>query len=365
MNMTRRNLKSTILGLIAFFLVLTIPAIVCGQYQGETVKKDRLIRVLRSKQLQSREIIRIIQESGVDFRLTPGVENELIDAGARPTVIEAVRKHYRYAKPEVVRKETNKNKNNDYIGTPLTKTVVLMMLKNKTPDSVIKKQVKQNGVSFQMNDQIAAEIAGAGGGNDFIKLVAASYNGGSSNIAANLSPGNSYGDLIQQAIIAYDGQRDLNGANQALQRAVKLEPNNPQAHQLLGSLNLYGFKNFSEAEKNWKTAISYGGSAVLRVIHDHGGFFLKTCQGSLYIARDTVRYESDDNKHTFEASDHEIKEVKVNSIFKRLAQFKQGSFKIELRKEAKADETNFSFVPQSGGTNESKMIIRLIGKKRD
>lgn len=288
-------------GLILFFLLLAVPDMVFGQYAGSPVKKDRLIRELRSKQLQTRDIIQVINESGVDFKLTPLLQNELIAAGARPAVIDAVRNNYR-----------NSNQSS---GKPLS--------------------AKNNA-----NKTLP----------------------GTTNVVVQPTA-NTYNNLLAQAIDFYDNKKDRQAANDALQKAVSLQSGNPRAYQLLGFMNLYGARNFDEAERYWKKAISLGGSAVLRVIHDHNGVFITSCQGSLYIARDKVRFESDDNKHTFETSDQNIKEIKVNSIFKRLVQLKQGSFKIALRKEFKDDETNFSFAPLSGNTDESKMIIRLVGKK--
>lgn len=79
-------------------------------------------------------------------------------------------------------------------------------------------------------------------------------------------------------------------------------------------------------------------------------------------AKDIVRYESDNNIHTFETTDKNIKSIKVNSSFKRLFQLKRGSFKIVLNNEDDKDGKKFNFAPVSGDTDVSKMIIRLIGK---
>lgn len=287
--------------LILIFL-LVIPAVIFAQYKGSPVQKDKLIQTLLSKRFQTRDIVQVIIEYGVDFKLTPAIENELAAAGARPSVMEAVRNNYRASAVAAV------------------------------------------------NKQLTAKNAGS-------KPVA--------KTVSSIPPKDNYNLLLEKAMDFYDNRKDRQAANDALQEAVKLQPENPRAYQLLGFLNLYGARNFDEAERYWRTAINLGGSAVLRVIHDHNGMFITSCQGSLYIARDKVRFESDDNKHTFETSDANIKEIKVNSIFKRLVQLRPGSFKIALRKDSTDDETNFSFAPLSGSTDESKMIIRLIGKNKD
>jgi tetratricopeptide (TPR) repeat protein len=286
--------------LALFFLLLLTPALIFGQYKGSPVKKSNLIQALNSRQFQSRDIVQIITENGVDFKLTPIVQNELVAAGARPSVIEAVRNNYRDASQSIGKRVITKNK------------------VNKT----------QSGT------------------------------GGNSGQRSAIT----YNHLLERAIDFYDNKKNRQAANDSLQEAVKLQPENPRAYQLLGFMNLYGARNFDEAERYWKTAVNLGGSAVLRVIHDHNGLFTNTCSGSLYIAKDIVRYESDNNIHTFETTDKNIKSIKVNSSFKRLFQLKRGSFKIVLNNEDDKDGKKFNFAPVSGDTDVSKMIIRLIGK---
>lgn len=269
------------IALLTIIAVVSYSAIV-GQYKGDPVKRDRLIKVLRSKQFQTKDIVQIITENGVDFRIDAAIENELVSAGARPAVIAAVRRNYR-------------------------------------------------------------------GGNRSASSVRGWPRGG-----------DAYVSHVDAAVEAYDQRKDLRSATDHLNQAIALQPNNPRAYQLLGFLNLYGKKDFDEAEKNWKKAISLGGAAVLRLTHDHDGSFLKTCQGSLYISRNVVRFESDNNEHTFETTDQNIKSIDVNNKWRRLFQFTQGSFKIVLKREEKS---NYSFAPLTGKTDESKMIIRLIGKK--
>ncbi len=267
---------------LLLFLILCGAIAVPAQYKGDPVKRDRLINTLRSKQFQTRDIIQVINENGVDFRLDAATQKQLVAAGARPPVLDAVRRNYR-------------------------------------------------------------------GDN----RSASSVRGG------RATGGDSYNALLDDAVAAYDQQRNQRKANELLQRAVNLQPNNPRAYQLLGFLNLYGAKNFNEAERYWKKSISLGGAAVLRVTHDHDGSFLTTCEGSLYISRNIVRFESDDNVHTFETTDANIKKIEVNSTLRRLFQLRGGSFKMVLGRD---DRANWNFAPLSGKTDESKMIIRLIGK---
>src|SRR3954470_1601368 len=91
--------------------VLTVLAIglscgaIIGQYKGNPAKKEKLVSVIRSHQLQTREIVDVIQSNGVDFQITPDVEQELVSAGARPQVIAAAKANYRAAATTAARTE--------------------------------------------------------------------------------------------------------------------------------------------------------------------------------------------------------------------------------------------------------------------
>ena len=63
---------------------------VCSIQKGAPVKKELLLKVLRSKQLQTEDIVTVIRTNGVDFGLTDQIRRDLIAAGARPQVINAV-----------------------------------------------------------------------------------------------------------------------------------------------------------------------------------------------------------------------------------------------------------------------------------
>lgn len=98
--MENNNLKNVkryvLLGLMLLFALSAVSSEIYGQQSaGNPVSKDKLIRQLRSKQFQTKDFVNILSENGVDFLLTPSVERELVAAGARPGVIEAVRKNYR------------------------------------------------------------------------------------------------------------------------------------------------------------------------------------------------------------------------------------------------------------------------------
>lgn len=347
-------------------LVLIAGGSLMAQYKGSPVKKDKLINVLRSKQLQTREIVGVIKSNGVDFEVTSAIEQELVGAGARPEVVEAAKNNYR--RTAVSKNKPAVNAKAKFSGEPMTKDAIVSLLQNGVADAQVRKNVEARGVSFKATPAIKTEIRKAGGSVALANLIAASYvdpneNSSGNNIADGGSSDVSdrYENMINQAVDQYDNQKNTTGAVAALQNAIKAEPGEPRAYQLLGFMTLYGQKNFETAEGFMREAINRGGSAVFRVFHDHDGLFKETCQGSLYIAKDTVRFEGDDNKHTFETTDASIKQVKMNSIFKTFYKVKSGSFKIVL-KSGESDSVKFSFAPLTDNALESKMIIRLIGK---
>jgi len=368
---------------LAVVILIGLPGGASAQTCKNAIVKERLIQYLRSKATSADQIAGGVRKCGVDFQLTSEVESELIAAGARPEVISAVRDSYR--QPARSNDNTASSKSSSgassrttaapkkISGEPLAKDAIVALLENGVADAQVRKNVEARGVSFKPNAQINNEIKQAGGSVALVNLIAASYvdvrasSGATSNNAYGTtgnksSASDDYESLIDRAVSQYDVSKDAAGAIGSLQQAMKLEPNNARAYQLLGFTYLYGQQNFVEAEKYMREAVTRGGSAVFRVFHDHDGLFNETCQGSLFIAKDVVRFESDNNVHTFQTDDVNIKEVKTNSAFRRAFQTKTGSFKIVLKTGNEKDSVKFGFAPLTDNIAESKMIIRIIGK---
>ncbi len=349
---------------VAILMVILSNTAVSAQYKGSPVKKEKLLSVLNSRQLQTREIVAVIKSNGVDFQVTPAVEQELTSAGARPEVISMARANYRSSATAVAKGETTPTK---FSGQPLTKDAIVTLLQNGVSDAQVRKNIGSRGVNFKATSTDSVEIKKAGASAATVSLIESSYVDPNRNAASNNDTGASkgtdkYDTLIDKAVVQYDVSKDTPGAISTLQEAIKANPQEARAYQQMGYMQLYGQKNFDEAEKNMREAINRGGSAVFRVFHNHDGLMRVTCQGSLFISKDTVRFESDDNKHTFETTDANIIEVKVNSFFKAFYKLKSGSFKFVL-KSGESDNVKFDFAPLTDNALESKMIVRLIGKK--
>jgi hypothetical protein len=284
---TIRMVKSFIKITTACFLILIAGSDLIAQYKGAPVKKERLVQVIRSRQLQTQDIVTIINTNGVDFRLTSELRKTLIAAGARPEIIKAVANNSRFSSKNSVLANVEKN--------------------NKSHRN---KPVSPN-----------------------------------------------YDDLLAQAIYSYKEQRNPNGAVRILETAARIKPRNPEAYQMLGFINLYGLNNFAQAEKSMQESVMNGGSAVFRVFHDDNGKFTHSCTGSLYISRNTLRFESDNNVHTFETSTVNVDKIKLDSESTRVWK-KHSVFKVFLK--IGKDKAKFRFAPLTGKLEESKMVERFI-----
>lgn len=274
------NVYKNLISIAAFcFLFLSAANVdLYAQYKGAPVKKDRLIRALRSKQLQTEDIVTIINRNGVDFELTEETKKNLIAAGARPEVIQAVANNSRLS----------------------------------SSDNTAKKNRKSSA---------------------------------------------DYDDLLEQALSSYKEKKNPRNAVSFLQTAVKTDPKNPAAYQMLGFVYLYGLNDLMLAENSMREAFKNGGSAVFRVYHDDNGNFKHRCTGSLYISKNNLRFESDDNVHTFETSTANIEKFKLdtesNNIWK-----KHSIFKVFLK--FGKEDIKFRFAPLTGLTGESQMVARFI-----
>jgi tetratricopeptide (TPR) repeat protein len=285
---TIKNYKRFIKLAVACFLVLITAGNLLAQYKGAPVKKDRLIRVLRSKQLQTSDIVTIINRNGVDFSLTSETRRSLIAAGARPEIIQAISGNLR---------SSSKNDNS---------------------------------------------IAGATSNK---------------NRKSKPAPTPDYDNLLEQAIYSYKEQRNPKNAVRILEAASKVNPGNPAAYQMLGFIYLYGLNDFAQAERSLRESFMKGGSAVFRVFHDDNGKFTKRCTGSLYISQNTLRFESDDNVHTFETSATNVDKIKLDTESTRTWK-KHSIFKVFFK--FGKEGAKFRFAPLTGAQEESKMVERFI-----
>jgi tetratricopeptide (TPR) repeat protein len=353
------------------FIISAAAGVVLAQYKGNPVKKEKLVSVIRSHQLQAREIVKVIEANGVDFQVTPDIEQELVSAGARPQVVAAAKANYRAAvvattaKPQAPPTAPTGTQLAKPKGEPMSKTEIISLLSNGVADERVRTNVEARGVNFKATANDKQEIRSAGGSVALSNLVEQSYlnqNDGTAQVSSGSTQSVSYDDLINLAVQKI-GVADYAAAGQALNKAIELDPSQPRAYQVMGAALLYVGGDLATVEKFMRKAIELGGSAVFRVYHDDDGTFNTVCTGSLYVAKDTVRYESDDNRHTFETSTADIKNAKLQGGFRQAFNNKAyvGSFNIKLSSGDK-DSKNYNFAPGSGKQAESMLILRLIDK---
>jgi hypothetical protein len=344
------------------------------QTAKKPITKQGLMNAVKINGLSTQELVQQIQRRGVDFELTAADESDLQSVGARPEIIEAARANYRpTAAPVRVtttnvppRTNTSGPAANVPDGPPLSKSEIVTMLQGGISPARVEQFVEKRGVSFQVTPEIAREITAAGGNRSLVGAITekstaetASNNGSDSPFGTASNTGAAagapdYDDLIDRATSAVSTQ-DFNGAIRYAQQAAQLDPQQPRAHSILGTIALYYSQNVSTAEQEMRAAIERGGTANFHVYHDHDGSFNDYCEGSFFITKTGVSFKANDGRDTFDAEDSNIKEAKVNGFVG--AQL--GAFHIKPVQKINGRD-NFNFAPGSRNKAEAELLIRLI-----
>jgi hypothetical protein len=376
---TRKILRS---GGISFVILsvacaaLLFSAVAATQTAKKPITKQGLLNAVKINGLTTQELVQQIERRGVDFEMTASDESDLRGVGARPEVVEAARANYRpsaAAAPAVTRvnttpprsSSTSPSNANVPDGPPLSKSEIVTMLQGGIAPARVEQFVEKRGVSFQVTPEIAREITSAGGNRSLVGAITeksttetASNTGanetpfGTNTTAANNAP--DYDDLIDRANSAAAAS-DFPGAIRYAQAAAQLDPQQPTAYSILGTIALYYSQNVSTAEQAMRAAIERGGAAAFHVYHDHDGAFNQYCEGSFFITKTGVSFKANDGRDTFDAEDSNIKEAKTNAFMG--AQY--GAFHIKPVQKINGRD-NFNFAPNSRSKAESELIIRLM-----
>jgi hypothetical protein len=343
------------------------------------ITKQGLVNAVKINGLSTRELVQQIERRGVDFEMTASDESDLQSVGARPEIIGAARSNYRpaataaattprvSATPPRVSTATPAN-NNVPAGPPLSKAEIVTMLQGGIAAARVEQFVEKRGVNFQVTPDAAREITAAGGNRSLVGAITeksmadtpSASNGArddspfgpSTNTAANNAP--DYDDLIDRATSAVSSQ-DFPGAIRFAQQAAQLDPQQPTAYSILGTVALYYSQNVSTAEQAMRAAVERGGAAAFHVYHDHDGNFGQYCEGSFFVTKTGVSFKANDGRDTFDAEDSNIKEAKTNGWVG--LQF--GAFHIKPAQKINGRD-NFNFAPNTRNKMESQLIIRLI-----
>ncbi len=340
------------------------------------ITKQGLVNAVKINGLSTRELVAQIERRGVDFEMSAADESDLQSVGARPEIIDAARANYRPAvaaarpTPANVPPRTNTGgpASNVPDGPPLSKSEIVTMLQGGISPARVEQFVEKRGVNFQVTPAVAREITAAGGNRSLVGAIteksladtASNRNNGgddspfgpATNTAANNAP--DYDDLIDRATSAVSTQ-DYNGAIRYAQQAAQLDPQQPTAYSILGTVALYYSQNVSTAEQAMRAAIERGGAAAFHVYHDHNGSFGQYCEGSFFVTKTGVSFKANDGRDTFDAEDSNIKEAKVNGFVGS----EYGAFHVKPVQRINGRD-NFNFAPNTRSKAESQLIIRLI-----
>lgn len=346
------------------------------QTTKKPISKQGLVNAVKINGLSTRELVAQIERRGVDFEMSARDESDLQSVGARPEIIEAARANYRPVvaatrpTPANVPPRTNTTgpASNVPDGPPLSKSEIVTMLQGGISPARVEQFVEKRGVNFQVTPAVAREITAAGGNRSLVGAIteksmadtASNRNNGgddspfgpASNTATNNAP--DYDDLIDRATSAVSTQ-DYNGAIRYAQQAAQLDPQQPTAYSILGTVALYYSQNVSTAEQAMRAAIERGGAAAFHVYHDHNGSFGQYCEGSFFVTKTGVSFKANDGRDTFDAEDSNIKEAKVNGFVGS----EYGAFHVKPVQRINGRD-NFNFAPNTRSKAEAQLIIRLI-----
>lgn len=362
-----------------FAMALLLALLMTGAAQMQSGKnpydKERLLKVVSLNALSTQEIVQAIEQRGVDFQINAGVEAEFKQAGARPELIEAMRRSYRPKTappantpsnpPSNTTPKSNLNPSNTTAkvppGPPLSKNEIVTLLQSGLPVARVEQFVEVRGVNFALNAQVSKEITAAGGNRSLLgaigeKAPVASNNPSPPVKSVTTPAGPDYDDLTDQAISAMQANNAA-GAIRLLQKAVTMDAGRPTAYQLMGFAYLYGNKDITSAETQMRAALDRNGVATFRVYHDHDGFFKTYCLGTFFVGKAGLTFKADDGNHTFEAAKATIKEVEVNDFMGS----SYGAFHVKVFQDDKKKSTkNFNFAPATTKKDESKLVVSLV-----
>jgi hypothetical protein len=339
------------------------------------ISRQGLVNAVKINGLSTAELIGQIRSRGVAFEMTSDAEQELNSVGARPEVIEAARSNYRPAATVTASTQpAHTSSTQPHVntgapvpaGAPLSKSEIVTMLQGGIPSSRVEQFVEVRGVNFSVTPQITAEIKSAGGDRSLIGAITEKATvqtsdtdagsdspfGGGKTAAAGAPD---YDDYIDRVSSSWSAQ-DWNSAIGFAQQAVQLDPAQPRAYQLLGTMLLYSRGDYAGAEQAMRAAIERGGSAAFIVYHDHTGNFQQYCQGTFFVTKTGVSFKADNGVDTFETEDANIKEAKTNGFVGS----ELGAFHIKPIQQING-RGNFNFAPNTRNKAEAQLILRLIG----
>jgi TonB family protein len=143
--------------LLAILLLPVLPA--QNAPAPKPIDRNGFFEAVRLGGLKPEELIAILNEFGVDFRLRPEDQQVLEKLGAGQRLIEAVRKNYRGGEPQPPAQPPVELPG----GPPLTRAQVVLALQAGVDPAVVVDLLRLRGAAFLAGRDAAAEILAAGG----------------------------------------------------------------------------------------------------------------------------------------------------------------------------------------------------------
>lgn len=144
--------------------MMVLLAGLCAGQTPKPIDREGLMEAVKLGGLGPQEIVGIIKDFGVDFRLTTEDEKQLRKLGADQQVIEAVKANFKGveepAEPLVLPE-----------GPPLTREQVVLVLQAGVDPNVLVKLLYSRGAAFGADREAAGEILAAGGDKMVIGAV--------------------------------------------------------------------------------------------------------------------------------------------------------------------------------------------------
>ena len=255
----------------------------------------------------------------------------------------------------------------NYSGLPVTKDRLVRTVKTKQFSVVqIVRQIKKNGVDFELTRAAEGELASAGAHAQIIDAVRTNYR---YKGAAGRTPpkpevdatGDNYESAFNKAVAALTQLRSATSMQQAntysksavdlANRAIAIDPARPEAYTVIGA-SLMLTRNFTEAERYGQMAIDRGGDLAFPVYHLAGQPHPET----LFVGSGYVTVES--AQKNFQYFGLEIRGIRSEQNYFTGTGY-VAAFSITTSKGGQGDV--WYFAPGATGTpEEAQMILNLI-----
>ncbi len=350
--------------------------------------KEEIFDLLKKKVIATK-IEKAVEDRGVSFALDPTATAEIKRLGGTNALIGAIASRYVVVNT-----------------SPLAKEEVLDLLRKKVALAKIENTIEKRGVSFSLDPTTTNEIKQAGGSNALLGAIASRYtapNNASNAVSSATQAVATYFRFVDQAILALRAKNFPLATTEA-QKAISVNDKLPQAHYLLGYANLYLAGNVVEAARHFRNTIDRGGEVSFVVINDRKDVsdktfmamegagvtgvlnkipgigrsntprqpatstaFMDSCKGLLFISKNRVKFQADDNKNSFDVPTSLIVETDLNKTYGK----DKYAFHLKV-KSGGEDKKNYNFAMSSGFNSrverftidETNLAINLVNTEK-